>query len=161
MQSLPTLLNIDKTSKQPIYLQLANQLVELIRKGILPAQHRLMSRLLHDGVIQRHLRKSVRQYRQRRDVFCDLLQTQLGNSVEFRIPEGGMAVWTHFEPSISLKMLSERALQKGLYIANGLGHQSPFQTLNAIRMGFASSTESELEYCIHLLKTLIHNTSSI
>lgn len=111
-----------------------------------------MAELLQSGVIQRHLRKSLREYRQRRDVFCELLRTQLGHYLDFQIPDGGMAVWAQFDTNIDLERLAQKALQQGLFFSDGKHHHL---TLNATRLGFASSTESELEQCIDLLKNVL------
>jgi GntR family transcriptional regulator/MocR family aminotransferase len=111
-----------------------------------------MAELLRNGIIQRYLRKSVREYRERRNVFCDLLKTQLGNYVDFQIPDGGMAVWTRFEKGIDLETLAQKALKKGLFFSNGKHHQAPG---NVTRLGFASSTTEELERCVAVLKATI------
>lgn len=114
-----------------------------------------MAELLHTGILQRHIRKSLRIYRQRRDLFCDALQTELGSVANFRKPEGGMSVWTTFDSSINLVRLAEKALQKELYLSNGTAHESVFRKENVARLGFASSTEEELIQCIQILKSVI------
>ncbi|WP_158795331.1 PLP-dependent aminotransferase family protein [Pedobacter sp. L105] len=119
-----------------------------------------IAELLQNGVIQRHLRKSLRVYRQRRDVCCNLLKDQLGNSVDFEIPDGGMAVWTRFDPKINLPDLAQRALKKDLYFSNGLLHQKSDKLLNATRLGFASSSTNELEKAIEILAKLIKTIPS-
>ncbi|MFN8347709.1 MAG: PLP-dependent aminotransferase family protein [Spirosomataceae bacterium] len=111
-----------------------------------------MAELLRNGVIQRHLRKSVREYRERRNVFCDLLKTQLGNYLEFQIPDGGMAVWTRFDRGIDLGEMAQKALKKGLFFSAGKHHQAPW---NATRLGFASSTTEELEQAVGILRKLM------
>ncbi|WP_428665659.1 PLP-dependent aminotransferase family protein [Runella sp.] len=111
--------------------------------------------LLQSGVIQRHLRKSLRAYRERRDVFCELLRTTLGNCLDFQVPDGGMAVWTQFDKSIDLALLAEKAEKKDLFFSNGMHHNSPGSALNATRLGFASSTPEELEQCVDILKSVI------
>lgn len=107
--------------------------------------------LLEEGIIQRHLRKALREYRQRRDIFCELLSEKLKTEVSFQIPEGGMSVWTTFDKSIDLVKTAENAFKKGLSLSNGLHHQLS----NKTRLGFASSTPTELEQCIEILKTAI------
>jgi GntR family transcriptional regulator / MocR family aminotransferase len=114
-----------------------------------------MAELLQNGIIQRHLRKSVRIYRQRRDVFCHLLQSELNNYVSFHSPEGGMAVWTTFDPAIDLVKLAGLARQKDLYFSDGAVHLSTFNHANATRLGFASSTIDELEQSINIIKRLL------
>lgn len=114
-----------------------------------------MAELLQDGSIQRHLRKSLRVYKQRRDVFCALLQSELSNFLNFDLPEGGMAVWTKFDPAIDMVRLSKIGLQKGLYFSDGKVHDSPFQIRNATRLGFASSNLEELGCSINILKSIL------
>lgn len=50
-----------------------------------------IAELLQRGIIQRYMCKSVRVYRERRDVLVKFLKMELGDSV-FRIHDGGMAV---------------------------------------------------------------------
>lgn len=114
-----------------------------------------MADLLQNGIIQRHLRKSLRVYRQRRDVFCNLLQSELNNWLSFQLPEGGMSVWAKFDPSVDLQKLAIKARQKDLYFSDGRIHDLPFQQANATRLGFASSTPDELTQCIAILKGLL------
>lgn len=114
-----------------------------------------IAELLQNGIIQRHLRKSLRLYRQRRDLFCNLLKEELGNAVEFDIPDGGMAVWTKFDPQINLSELARQAVKKDLYFSNGLVHDPPTTSLNATRLGFASSSVTELTNSVEILARLI------
>jgi GntR family transcriptional regulator/MocR family aminotransferase len=114
-----------------------------------------MADLLQNGIIQRHLRKSLRTYRQRRDVFCDLLNTHMSPYIDFQKPIGGMAVWTQFDPSINLPALSENASQNDLFLADGTENNAPTQVPNAIRLGFASSTLEELEQSVEIMKKIL------
>jgi GntR family transcriptional regulator/MocR family aminotransferase len=118
-----------------------------------------MAELLQNGIIQRHLRKSLRTYRQRRDFFCDLLKSELGNYLDFQIPDGGMAVWARFDPKIDLGSLSQKALQKDLYFSDGADSNTLSPKLNGTRLGFASSTPDELEQSIGIIKKLLEQSS--
>ncbi len=111
--------------------------------------------LLKNGVIQRHLRKSLRLYRERRDLFCKLLKTRLSNHIQFDVPEGGMAVWAQFDPKIDVAALSNQALQKGLYFSGGTGLHVSKGLSNGTRLGFASSTTDELQQCVEILESLL------
>jgi len=110
-----------------------------------------LAELLQNGVIQRHLRKSLRVYKQRRDFFCEMMKSELGNYVDFQIPDGGMAVWTKFDGNIDLASLSEKALKNDLYFSNGSAHGPG----NFTRLGFASSNLEELEKCVGILAKLM------
>ncbi|MDP4250761.1 MAG: PLP-dependent aminotransferase family protein [Bacteroidota bacterium] len=114
-----------------------------------------MADLLQQGVVQRHLRKSLRLYKARRDIFCDLLKVHLGKQLEFQIPDGGMAVWTNFDSGIDLTALSKKALQQDLYFSDGRNHHPDWSASHATRLGFASSTPEELERCVEILTGLM------
>lgn len=114
-----------------------------------------MAELLNDGTVQRYLRKALAVYHDRRDFFCELLNSELKEAVTFEVPEGGMTVWTNFSPPINLEMLAEKALQKGLYLSDGKVHQYPDYKTNAVRLGFASSSKEELARSVEMLKGLI------
>jgi len=114
-----------------------------------------VAELLSDGTIQRNLRKTLSVYRTRRDVFCTLLSAELGNAVEFSIPEGGMSVWTRFSPSIDLDKLGIEALKKGLHLPPKKEHIYENFDQNALRLGFASSSPLALEKCIDIIKKLL------
>ncbi|GAA3965049.1 PLP-dependent aminotransferase family protein [Pedobacter ginsengiterrae] len=112
-----------------------------------------MAEMLEFGFVQRHLRKSMNIYRQRRDIFCGLLNSELNDYVKFRVPDGGLAVWTGFDPEIDLTKLSTIAASKGLKISDGkylgVDHFS--------RLGFASSTPDELQKSIDILKKALRS----
>lgn len=107
--------------------------------------------LLNDGTIPRYLRKALPVYEARRDLLCDSLK-ELGDVVHFTIPEGGGAVWTEFDRSVNLEKLAQRAFKNGLTISDGKIHQYPNYDANAIRLGFASSTEQEIIRSMVILK---------
>jgi len=133
---------------------LANVRILLDRQG----DHILdnaMAELLNDGTIQRYLRKTLPIYEQRRNLFCELLNSELKHIVNFTVPEGGMTVWTEFDKSINLETLAKQAGQKGLFLSNGMAHRNPDYTVNAIRLGFASSSTEDLTKSVDILKGLV------
>ncbi|MEM9820409.1 MAG: PLP-dependent aminotransferase family protein [Bacteroidota bacterium] len=111
--------------------------------------------LLEKGILQRYLKKSLKQYRIRRDYCCDLLERELGTYLQFKKPDGGMAIWAQFDPAIDLVPLAKSAKQRGLYLSDGTVHNPPGQTLNATRLGFASKQVEEMEASVQLLRQLI------
>lgn len=133
---------------------LANVRVLLDRQG----DHILdnaMSELLNDGTIQRYLRKTLMVYEERRNHFCNLLHSELGNIVNFSIPDGGMTVWTEFDRSIDLEKTAKQAYNKGLYMSDGKIHHYPTYNKNGIRLGFASSSIENLTKSVDILKGLL------
>ncbi|MGJ1269516.1 PLP-dependent aminotransferase family protein [Sphingobacterium spiritivorum] len=114
-----------------------------------------MADIISDGTIQRYLRRTLPVYEQRRNLFCQLMNSELGDSVNFEIPDGGMSVWTKFDPSIDLNHLVTKAYQKGLLMSDGeVGTTSPLYQ-NGLRLGFASSTDEELIRSVEIIKKII------
>ena len=107
--------------------------------------------LLENGTLKRYTTKALKTYRERRDFACELLKMQLGDVIDFKIPDGGMAIWAKFDEKISLEKLSEKVGKKGLYLSNGLAYSN----LNACRMGFASMNLREIEEAVGILKAVI------
>lgn len=113
-----------------------------------------IAELYRDGIIARHIKKSLKIYKERRDYFCELLKNQLGEKVNFKIPNGGMSVWTKFN-GIDLKKLSEEAGKKGLKISDGTKYDTIEKKYNSIRMGFAGLNISEQKEVVEILKSCI------
>lgn len=104
--------------------------------------------MLENGTLKRYTAKALKTYRERRDFTCSLLKTQLGDIIDFKIPDGGMAIWAKFDEKISLEKLSEKVGKKGLYLSNG----SAYPNLNTCRMGFASMNLKEMEEAVGILR---------
>ena len=135
----------------------AAQLRRIIDRQGDAVMEQAIAELMHEGAIKRHLKKALKTYHQRRDFFCGRLREELGNAIDFKTPDGGMAIWAKFDPGIDLVKLSEKALRRKLHLSNGLRYNPEGQRLNATRMGFASLTLPEIEQSIDQLKKAIDN----
>jgi GntR family transcriptional regulator/MocR family aminotransferase len=111
-----------------------------------------MATLFAEGHFQRHLKKSVKLYRQRRDMLCRLLETELGGAVTFTKPAGGMAVWTKFDKKYPLPAIAKKAAAHGLYMTDGSIYNSSATNYNALRIGFASLDEAEMSEIVEIIK---------
>lgn len=114
-----------------------------------------MADIINDGTIQRYIRRTLSVYQHRRDLFCGLLRDGLEDLVCFHVPEGGMSVWTAFDRSIDLKRLSEKAYEKGLLLSDGDINLYPQLAMNALRLGFASSTDEELIKSVEIISAIM------
>jgi GntR family transcriptional regulator / MocR family aminotransferase len=109
-----------------------------------------MAELYKNGTIQSYIKKIVKVYHHRRDHFCQLLKTELGDAVSFKIPDGGMAVWTKFN-DVNMTEIVQEAATKGVMILDGSVYNTA-QSQNATRLGFAALNEAEQERAITILK---------
>jgi GntR family transcriptional regulator/MocR family aminotransferase len=111
--------------------------------------------LYANGDITRHLKKTHKVYHERRDLLCELLQTHLGEAVSFRVPRGGMAVWTVFNQPLHLPTLAAAAARQGLLLGNGSLYNTGTRDYNATRLGFASLNEAEMQQAVGLLAAVV------
>ena len=111
----------------------------------------VLADMLADGTLKRYTTKSLKTYRERRDFACELLKNELGSVINFKIPDGGMAIWAKFDKQFPLSELSKKVALKGLYLADG----SAYGALNACRMGFASMNLKEIEEAVGVLRKCI------
>jgi GntR family transcriptional regulator/MocR family aminotransferase len=113
-----------------------------------------LAALFNNGTMQRHLKKSVKLYHQRRDILCNKLQNEMSDVISFCTPAGGMAVWTKFNKKYSLPVIARRASAEGLYISDGSIYNSGKINYNALRIGFSSLNEKEINEVLSILKKI-------
>ncbi len=114
-----------------------------------PTLEHAMLELFRLDVLPRSLRRARGVYQKRRDVLVRLLGTELNGLASFKVPDGGMAIWTNFRKDIDLEAASKRAFNRGLSFSSGSIYGPKW---NATRLGFASSTEAELTEAVRILK---------
>ncbi len=107
---------------------------------------------IKSGDLDRHIRKVMKIYKQRRDLFCQLLKDELSNYFEFKIPKGGMAVWVKLNKKYSWKQVEAEARKHQLEIGEWQRYDLANTKHNAIRIGFASYNEEEITKLISILK---------
>ncbi len=111
--------------------------------------------LIENGELERHFRKSLKIYKHRRDLFCQIIGSDFSNAIEFSIPEGGLAVWSIFDKDINLKNLSQSAEMQGLSIGDGTFYLNEIFDPNGLRLGFASLNEQEMQRAFEILKKVL------
>ncbi len=117
-----------------------------------PVMEQAVAELFVTGEIRRHMKKALKEYRQRRDYMSALLRDRLGEVIDFRTPDGGLAIWAKFEQGIDLPELSRKVREKGIVLSNGLIHDSAAgKKLNSTRMGFGWMNREEAEKAVEVL----------
>ncbi|AOM77418.1 PLP-dependent aminotransferase family protein [Pedobacter steynii] len=139
----------------PSFIEAAASLRELIDRQGDTVLEEAFALMFDNGEMDRYFRKSLKIYKQRRDLFCELLKSEFSEEITFKIPEGGLAVWSNFEEKIDLIKMSGEALKKGLFIDDGVFYKNESFSSNGIRMGFASLEEKEMIKAFEILKMII------
>lgn len=116
---------------------------------------------IKSGDLDRHIRKVMKIYKQRRDLFCALLKNEFDGVFQFEIPKGGMAVWTKLNSNYSWATVSEVARTYKLEIGDWQRYDNANLGHNHIRIGFASYNEDEIYELIHRLKQTIADIKNL
>ena len=122
-----------------------------------PILEQAVAELFVQGEIRRHMKKSLKEYRLRRDFTCELLNQKLSDCIEFKIPEGGLAVWARYDKKIKLPEVSAKLRKKGFVLSNGLIHDTEEKKLNSTRMGFGWMNTAEADKAVNALYGVIKN----
>lgn len=110
------------------------------------------SNFIKEGSLDRHIKKVVKIYKERRDLFCKLLKEELGDYLSFEIPKGGMALWVTLNKKYSWDMVTEIAKQHKLIISEWQQYDIANKKHNAIRIGFARYNDMEVRAFVTRLK---------
>jgi GntR family transcriptional regulator / MocR family aminotransferase len=116
-----------------------------------PIMEMALAEMFSDGEIRRHMKKALQEYHRRRDFLCDQLSQKLSDTIEFKIPDGGLAIWAKFDKAVPLPPLTEKLKAQGIILSNGLIHNISPTYLNSTRIGFAWMNEKEAEKAVALL----------
>ena len=137
------------------FIEAASSLRELIDRQGDTLLEEAFAVMFDNGEMERHFRKSLKIYKQRRNLFCQLLKSDFNDEIEFKIPEGGLAVWANFDKKIDIIKMSENALKQGLFIGDGNFYKNESFSTNGLRMGFASLKEIEMTEALGILKKIV------
>ncbi|MEP7320042.1 MAG: PLP-dependent aminotransferase family protein, partial [Panacibacter sp.] len=115
-----------------------------------------MANLLKNGDISRHLKKANKIYHERRDMLVALLQENLAEKINFKIPDGGFAVWANYNGKVTSKAVAEKAVGLGLSLSSGEEYYYNKKIVcNKVRLGFASLNEKEMKEAIGILAKVV------
>jgi GntR family transcriptional regulator / MocR family aminotransferase len=119
-----------------------------------------LAALFEQGEAQRHWRRARRIYRARRDFLVESLRAQLGGTLAFDVPSGGMALWLRVDPAVDVERWAARAAQQGLLFRTGSIFYCDGQPRSHIRLGFAMLNEAERRDAVRRLVKALPATRS-
>jgi GntR family transcriptional regulator/MocR family aminotransferase len=137
---------------EPALIEQLTRLRRIVDRQGDPALEHAVLELFRLEVLPRSLRRARGIYQRRRDHLGQLLQNKLSDKIDFRLPDGGMAIWTVFNQDIDLVKASKKAGQLGLSFSDGSQYPG---SRNGTRLGFASMTEEELNQAVEILAKVI------
>ncbi|HTG56655.1 MAG TPA: PLP-dependent aminotransferase family protein, partial [Niabella sp.] len=130
-----------------------NQLKAIIDANGDLLMEQVLGEMIAEGEILRHLKKAHQMYRGRRDHFCNHLNKIFHSTVDFKLPQGGLAVWLRFRSRFNLSAVAKTCKAGGLHLPATLLFQT--RDLTAMRLGFASFNETESIAALQTLSNAI------
>jgi GntR family transcriptional regulator/MocR family aminotransferase len=110
--------------------------------------------LMQSGEFSRFIMKANKLYSSRCNYAAGLIGSELSHLVEFKKPQGGMALWLKFKEDDKMTGIIHKAAASGLRLIGMPYLKSEYVTNDAFRFGFASLNEQELEFAVDVLKKL-------
>jgi GntR family transcriptional regulator / MocR family aminotransferase len=111
------------------------------------------AKLLHNGVIDKAIRKAIKVYKARRDAAEALFRSELAGKITLYSCQGGLAFWARIDRAPeSIGALVDRAHRKQLFMLPPdrlLGYEGQHT-----RIGFASMTEAEMEEAVAIIRAV-------
>lgn len=111
--------------------------------------------LLESGEVRRHIRKTAPIYRARRDAFAHSLDAALGDWIDYRVPDGGLAFWLRFRDPAMLDRIEAGATDRGLSFADSHSYAVDETAERGLRLGFASMDEAEAREVLMTLRACV------
>jgi len=116
-----------------------------------PVMEKAVAEMFAFGEMRRHMKKALKEYHLRRDFTCNLLKDKLSDVIDFKVPEGGLAIWAQFDKKVPLPELSAKMLNKGFILSKGLIHNNGEKKLNCTRLGFGWMNSDEAERAVKVM----------
>ncbi|WP_437921568.1 PLP-dependent aminotransferase family protein [Sphingobacterium sp. LRF_L2] len=135
-----------------IMVEMRKQLGIIDRQGDILMEQAL-GEMIEEGGIDRHLKKSLKIYQERRDYMTTILHNEFASWSQVLVPSGGLAIWMPFHTAVNLSLLHQSCLKKNLFIPRNTLYQN--QTITAMRIGFGHLDFTEMETSLVILKEAI------
>ena len=111
------------------------------------------ARFIKNGDLDRHTKKILKIYRERRDLICELLNKVCKDYVLFEKPKGGMAIWLILKSPYQWEEIKPIAAKKGLFLPDPKKYDYAKKGHNGVRIGFASLDLEEIKIFVEKFRS--------
>jgi GntR family transcriptional regulator of abcA and norABC len=108
---------------------------------------------LSSGVYHQYLEKVREELKIRREVTIDALQRHFSDIATWTFPKGGFYIWVRFLPSLSIRELFEKALERGILL--NPGNVYDHNASQYLRLSYSYASISQLKQSLHRLSLII------
>lgn len=142
------------TAPEKFIKRAAEEIVLIDRQGDQVTEE-AVAELVESGEVRRHANRALKIYASRREKLAVMLRTELGDLVDFRVPDGGLAFWLSFDSQASLDRLEKNAGAFGLSFLPSRSFSGKDDGRRGIRMGFAGLDDQGIRDAVWRMKTAI------
>ena len=129
----------------------AKEIVLIDRQGNTISEH-VLSDLMESGEVKRHIRRTRKQYQERRDHAANEFHRVFGSSISFEVPSGGMAIWVNISKLIQGKDLKSLNNKDSTLSAS---YTDEKVTSTHLRFGFGAISKTEITESIEKLSKVL------
>jgi DNA-binding transcriptional MocR family regulator len=115
----------------------------------------LLHEIIVKGHFSRHLRKTLREYKKRRDIMCSTLTAHLPKGCSFLKPQGGFYVWVELPANIKSLPLLSLARQAGMEFLPSSFCMPDRNDGPALRLSFSRTSVEDIEEGVGILCKVI------
>ncbi len=134
----------------PVLERLVARRLDIDRQGD-GVGERALAELFAEGEVQRHVQRMRRLYHRRRDRLAGLLRAHLGDTLDFAVPAGGMAIWARVNPAVDLERWSAAALARGVWLMSPAAMVADDDPPAGLRLGYARLAGDTLTRAVRAL----------
>jgi len=107
------------------------------------------------GDLDRHLRRVIAAYRQRRDAMVEAMREHFPKAARFTNPAGGLVVWVTLPPGLDADEVAQEAQEKGVFVGRGDLFYVDGGTHDNLRLVFAQAGEPAIRKGIRILGAIL------
>lgn len=114
----------------------------------------IIASLMQSGEFSKFIMKANKLYSRRCNYAANLISSELSHLTEFTKPQGGMALWLKLNEYYQLPKIINNAAALGLQFSGRAYCKGTDLAYDAIRFGFASVDEQEIDFAVDVLKKI-------
>lgn len=140
----------------PVYEELVN-LKQIHDLGTSSLIQRALEIYVTIGRYQKHLERSCRVYRKRRNTMLRAIKLHLSSKINLSPPQGGLFIWLSLADNLSVEKLLPLAYEEGVSFAPGnIFFPDNLKSTSCLRLNFAAHAPEEIEEGIKRLGKALH-----
>jgi 2-aminoadipate transaminase len=117
---------------------------------------RLVSEVLRDGFLDRHVPTIRALYKSQRDAMLTALAHEMrGLDVSWNTPDGGMFLWARLPAGVDAAELLPRAVERGVAFVPGAAFYAEGADPRTIRLSFVTASPCEIDTGMAALATAL------